>query len=178
MLSNGRTLVQIVNVCHKHGDYKLLQEQLQALSRKHGLLKQAVVKMVQAAVPLVEELSRGKDKQLRLEYLNTLLQVTEGKIYVEVERARLTRQLAHIKEHEEKNVAEAAEILQALQVETFGSMEKREKTDFILEQMRLNLARKDFVRAYLISKKISTKYFDTEGAAVDDLKLRYYELMI
>ena len=55
-------------------------------------------------------------------------------------------------------------------------MEKREKTDFILEQMRLNLARKDHVRAQIISRKINTKYFAQEG--VEDLKLRYYELMI
>lgn len=80
-----------------------------------------------------------------MEFINTLLEITEGKIYVEIERARLTRTLATIKE-QEGNVNEAADILQALQVETFGSMEKREKTDFILEQMRLNLARKDYVR--------------------------------
>ena len=33
-------------------------------------------------------------------------------------------------------VAEAAEILQEVAVETFGSMEKREKADFLLEQVR------------------------------------------
>ena len=45
---------------------------------------------------------------------------------MEVERARLTHILAQIKE-EEGEVAEAANILQELQVETYGSMEKREK---------------------------------------------------
>jgi len=48
-------------------------------------------------------------------------------------------------------------------VETFGSMDKREKTDFILEQMRLTLAKKDYTRMQIISKKINTKFFtDTE----------------
>ena len=39
-------------------------------------------------------------------------------------------------------------------------MEKKEKVEFILEQMRLCLAKKDFVRTQIISKKINTKYFD------------------
>lgn len=47
-------------------------------------------------------------------------------IYVEVERARLTHKLAQMKEAE-GNVTEAANIIQELQVETYGSMEKREK---------------------------------------------------
>jgi 26S proteasome regulatory subunit N5 len=38
-------------------------------------------------------------------------------------------------------VAEAAEILQEIAVETFGSMEKREKAEFLLEQVRGRLLR-------------------------------------
>jgi len=53
-----------------------------------------------------------------------------------------------------------------IQVETFGSMEKREKVEFILEQMRLCLAKKDYVRTQIISKKISTKYFDEKDTHV------------
>ena len=41
-------------------------------------------------------------------------------------------------------------------------MDKREKTDFILEQMRLCLAKKEYTRVLLISKKISTKFFENE----------------
>ena len=52
--------------------------------------------------------------------------VTAGKIYVEVERARLTHKLALMKE-QEGDIAEAATVLQELQVETFGSMERKEK---------------------------------------------------
>jgi len=51
-------------------------------------------------------------------------------------------------------------MLSAWQVETFGSMEKKEKVEFILEQMRLCLAKKDYVRTQIISKKINTKYFE------------------
>ncbi len=39
-------------------------------------------------------------------------------------------------------------------------MEKREKTDFILEQVRLCLLKKDYTRAQIISRKINIKFFE------------------
>lgn len=53
-----------------------------------------------------------------------------------------------------------------LQVETYGSMERREKVDFILEQMRLCLAKKDYIRTQIISKKISPKFFENNQEQV------------
>lgn len=83
---------------------------------------------------------------------------SNAQIYLEVPRARVTRMLSKIKEdagEEEK----ASELLQELQVETFGSMERREKTDFILEQLRMLRLRKDWDRFGITSKKINTKWF-------------------
>lgn len=60
------------------------------------------------------------------------------------------------------DVNKAADVLQELAVETFGSMERREKTEFILEQMRLNLERGDYARMAIVAKKINTKFFDDE----------------
>lgn len=40
-------------------------------------------------------------------------------------------------------------------------MEKKEKVEFILEQMRLCLAKKDYIRTSIISKKINTRFFTT-----------------
>lgn len=48
---------------------------------------------------------------------------------MEVERARLTHKLAMMKETE-GDITEAATILQELQVETFGSMERKEKASY------------------------------------------------
>lgn len=53
----------------------------------------------------------------------------------------------------------AAEILCELQVETFGSMERREKTEFILEQVALCIEKGDWTQAGILIRKISTKYF-------------------
>jgi 26S proteasome regulatory subunit N5 len=61
-------------------------------------------------------------------------------------------------------------------VETIGSMEAREKLDFLLEQMRLCLARSDFVRTEIISKKVKPKHIN--DPLVQDLKLKYYDLMV
>ncbi len=48
-------------------------------------------------------------------------------------------------------------------------MEKREKVEFILEQIRLCLAKKDYVRTQIISKKINIKYFDEKDTDVSTL---------
>lgn len=53
----------------------------------------------------------------------------------------------------------AADILCELQVETFGSMARREKTEFILEQVALCIERGDWTQAGILSRKISTRYF-------------------
>jgi len=92
-----------------------------------------------------------------------------------LERARITRKLASIKEAE-GDISEAANILQELQVETYGSMERREKVEYILEQMRLCMAKKDYIRTQIICKKINVKFFENDKE--QDLKLKYYELMI
>jgi len=170
--STTKILVAIAKLCFEAGDLKTLSEHVVLLTKRRSQIKQAITKLIQECCTFVEQIT---DKEKKLAFIDTLRTVTAGKIYVEVERARLTYTLAQIKEADGL-VEEAAAIMQELQVETFGSMDKREKVNLILEQMRLCLAKKDFIRTQIISKKIHTKYFDDE--AVQDLKLKYYELMI
>ncbi|KAG8186063.1 hypothetical protein JTE90_005416 [Oedothorax gibbosus] len=170
--SCGRVLVAIVRLCFETKNYSLLSENIVLLTKRRSQIKQAVTKMIQECCTYVDQMP---DKKTRLDLIDTLRQVTAGKIYVEVERARLTHKLAKIQEDEGK-IDEAAKILQELQVETFGSMDRREKVEMILEQMRLCLAIKDYVRCQIISKKISIKFF--EDVTAQDLKLKFYKLMI
>ena len=58
----------------------------------------------------------------------------------------------------EGDVKAATDILCELQVETFGSMSKREKTEFILAQVQLCIEVADWNQAAILSRKISTKY--------------------
>lgn len=80
-------------------------------------------------------------------------------MFVEVERARIILRLSRMKEAE-GNLAEASALLQEVQIETSIAMEKHEKTDFILEQMRLVIARKDFVRCQIVSKRLNRKLLE------------------
>ena len=45
-----------------------------------------------------------------------------------------------------------------MQVETFGSMERREKVDFILEQMRLLKLQEDWEKLAIVAKRINLRW--------------------
>ena len=70
----------------------------------------------------------------------------------------MTRILSNMKK-EQGDVKAAADILCELQVETFGSMARREKTEFILDQVALCIENDDWTQAGILSRKIGTKYF-------------------
>ncbi|EDW15687.1 26S proteasome non-ATPase regulatory subunit 12 [Drosophila mojavensis] len=172
MVSCSRVLVAICQICLQAGNWNALNEYVSLLVRRRSQLKQAVVKMIQECCTYVD---KTPDKETKLKLIDTLRSVTEGKIYVEIERARLTKILADIKEAD-GDVAGAAAVMEELQVETYGSMDKREKVELILEQMRLCLLKEDYVSTQIIAKKISIKFFD--DPAQHDLKLKFYNLMI
>ncbi|KAG6768335.1 hypothetical protein POTOM_027243 [Populus tomentosa] len=210
-----KAVTEILQLCFEAKDWKALNDQIILLSKKRGQLKQAVTAMVQQAMQYIDE---TLDLDTRIELIKTLNSVSAGKIYVEIERARLIRKLAKIKE-EQGLIAEAADLMQEVAVETFGAMAKTEKIAFILEQfeafvvgcfnsdgasillgqVRLCLDRQDYVRAQILSRKISPRVFDAdtskekkkpkegdnvvEEAPADipsllELKRIYYELMI
>jgi len=172
MHSTSRLLVGICQLAFDAKQWDVLNEQIQSLTKRRGQFKQAVTSMVQKCCEFVEQLQPKEELQL----IGTLRTVTAGKIYVEVERARLTYRLAQIKE-KEGNIEEACKVMQDTQVETLGSMDKNEKTSLILEQIRYCLAVQDYIRAQIISKKINTKFFE-DKEEVRPLKLKYYQLMI
>tara|TARA_R110002003_G_scaffold1184_5_gene22600 strand:+ start:8078 stop:8551 length:474 start_codon:yes stop_codon:yes gene_type:complete len=66
--------------------------------------------------------------------------------------------LSNIKK-EQGDINAATDILCELQVETFGSMTRREKTEFILQQVSLCIEKGEWVQAGILSRKIGTKYF-------------------
>uniref|UniRef100_A0A6G1SQC5 26S proteasome non-ATPase regulatory subunit 12 n=1 Tax=Aceria tosichella TaxID=561515 RepID=A0A6G1SQC5_9ACAR len=177
MHSTSRLLVGICQLAFDAKQWSTLNEQIHLLTKRRGQFKQAVTAMVQKCCEFVEFLST-KCPEEEINLLTTLRTVTAGKIYVEVERARLTYRLARIKESE-GNVEEACKVMQDTQVETLGSMDRKEKTRLILEQIRYCLATKDFIRAQIISKKISTKFFDSaDDPELQQSKLKFYQLMI
>lgn len=159
-------------MCGENKNWKLLAKNVVSISKKRNQIKQAIAKMVQTAMAFLDEI---KDKETKIELINSLRQVCEGKIFVEVEQAHLVKMLSNIKE-EEGDIEEAANLIQTIQVETIGSMLAMEKIDLILLQMRLCLAKKDYVRAYIISRKITQRAIDRPEHK--ELKIRYYQLLI
>ena len=163
--------VAMVQMCYDAKNWDVLNETITMMSKRRAQLKQVVGAMVRLATTFVDE---QKDETLKLQLIHTLRAVSEGKIFVEVERARLTKTLAVI--HESKgDIEEARKIMQDTQVETLGGMDKREKTEFILEQIRLCLAVGDHIRAYIVARKIQVKVF--KDPEIEDLKIRYYGLI-
>jgi 26S proteasome regulatory subunit N5 len=65
--------------------------------------------------------------------------------------------------------------LQDVHVETFGSISKRDKIEFILEQMRLTLAKQDYVRAAIVAGKVSRKHLKEEN--MEEYKVKFFTLM-
>uniref|UniRef100_A0A1D1YDA0 26S proteasome non-ATPase regulatory subunit 12 n=1 Tax=Anthurium amnicola TaxID=1678845 RepID=A0A1D1YDA0_9ARAE len=187
-------VTSIIQLCYEARAWKTLNDQIILLSKRRGQLKQAVTAMVQQAMQYIDE---TPDIETRIELIKTLNSVSAGKIYVEIERARLIKRLARIKE-EQGLIAEAADLMQEIAVETFGAMAKTEKIAFILEQVRLCLDRQDYVRAQILSRKISPRVFDADASkgkkpkegdnvveeappdvpSLLELKRIYYELMI
>lgn len=203
LASTSRVLIAICTLCKNAGNWSLLNDQVLILSKKHSQLKQAVTKMVQTVMTFLDD---TPNLEIKLSVIETLRTVTEGKIFVEVERARVTRILSDIKK-EQGDLKAAADILCELQVETFGSMDRREKTEFILAQVALCIENDDWTQAGILSRKISTRFLarkpkktpeqlEKEKKAREeklkrgeevpeekeddttDLKLRYYEQQI
>lgn len=62
-------------------------------------------------------------------------------------------------------------------METYGSMDKREKLEFILYQMKIMIKKRDYVRLYIISKKINEKSIISE-AGFEDLRVLYHAYLV
>jgi len=170
-ISTSKLICALVKLYFEAKEWGKLQEHIVVLSKKRGQLKRPITDMVRLAMGWLD----GLDKEKKTELIKTLNEVTDGKIFVEVEQARLTNILATMKEDEGK-VEEAANLLQEVQVETFTAMDKIEKTKYILKQMRLVLAKKDFVRTQIISKKLNPKLLEADD--FQELKCEFYEYMI
>ncbi|KAI5672758.1 hypothetical protein M9H77_13122 [Catharanthus roseus] len=195
VVGTRKAVTDVLQLCFEARAWKTLNDQIVLLSKRRGQLKQAVQAMVQQAMQYIDQ---TPDLETKIELIKTLNNVSAGKIYVEIERARLIKKLAKIKE-EQGQIAEAADLMQEVAVETFGAMAKSEKIAFILEQVRLCLDRKDYVRAQILSRKISPRVFEADASkekkkpkegeniveeppadipSLMELKRVYYELMI
>lgn len=167
-----------LQACYQVKDHEALRNTLETLSTRRSQKTAAVKALVQTAMPwCVEEpytplpVSSDAEKESRNKLVEALRNITDGKIFLERERAQLTRALATIQE-QAGDIHQAATVLQEVHVETYGSLSKREKVEFILEQMRLTLAAQDYVRAAIVSNKVSRKHLQE----MPDYKVQFFTL--
>mmetsp|Transcript_1790 Transcript_1790/g.3844 ORF Transcript_1790/g.3844 Transcript_1790/m.3844 type:complete len:482 (-) Transcript_1790:198-1643(-) len=172
-----------LELCHEANDHEALLATLKTLSTRRSQKSKAIASLVSKCLPWVVDadgdgftplpVADGSEESKKAQnaLVEELRNITDGKMYLEAERARLTRTVAILKESA-GDIAGAANVLQEVHVETYGSISKREKIEFILEQMRLTLMKKDYVRAYIVSNKIKRPVLEEEGMA--ELKVKFY----
>jgi 26S proteasome regulatory subunit N5 len=162
----------VLQLCAQYKRWELLRDHILLLSKRRAQKSGAVAVIVQRAM---EFLAEAPSESVKMELIHALRTVAEGKIFLEKERATLTQLLSRMKEARGE-IDEAATILQEVHVETYGAMTKLEKTEYILEQVRLTLAKKDFVRATILAKKILRRTLEESGFQA--CKLKFYRLLI
>lgn len=167
--------------CKDAGDDEMLLITLQTLSTRRSQKQAAIKALVHKAMPYCIEgqfspmpVTGEIEKKSRDDLVDALREISDGKIFLEAERARLTRCMSMILE-EEGNVSKAADVLQEVHVETYGSLSKREKVEFILEQMRLTLAKKDYVRSAIVAGKVSHKHLKEDN--MEEYKVKFFTLL-
>jgi len=162
---------QIIKFCFESNEMDRLREFLLSLSKKRSQSKKAITDYIRTGIELLEKMP----EQEKMKTLETLREITEGKLFLEVEYARCSRMFAQILI--DKNLfAKAADTIQEVQVETYGSMEKREKFEYILFQILVMLLKKDYVRTFIVAKKVDSQMINDNN--LDDLKIKYHQLMI
>jgi 26S proteasome regulatory subunit N5 len=169
--SSIRLVTALLKIFYEKKELAKLSEYILMIAKKRSQLKKVILDMVQTAMGWLDSLER----KAKYDLMETLRQVTEGRIFVEVEGARITKMNALMLEEDGK-AEEAANLLQEVQIETCGAMERTEKAKYILEQMRLVLLKKDYVRLQIVSRKINPKLLLAED--FQDIKMTYYEYLI
>lgn len=166
------TCVAMVRLCHQRNDWNKLNATLAVLAKKRAQSKVAISAIVELAYTYVDS---APSEDVRMEFIKTLTDICEGKMYVEAESARLKLQMAQLYEAR-GDLTAAVGCIQDVHVETYGTLSKAEKIQFILHQIRLNLLRQDYIRTMIQSRKMNAKMLEENG--MEKFKIQYNTLMI
>lgn len=174
-----RVITVIVDTLTHNSDWNYLDELILSLSKKHGQLKTSIQVMIQLVTDKLEKLSNDDPAQLetKMKLIETIRTVTDKKIFVEVERATASRILSDIYLTKKNDLDKATDILCDLQVETYSLMPFQTKIEYILDQIKLTLQKKDFAQAKILSRKILLKTLKNFEKA-DQFKVTYLNYLL
>jgi len=164
--------LHMVRLCREKSDWAKLNSTLTILNKRRAQSKVAITAIVHEAMSYIDS---TPSKEVKMELIKTMMEICEAKIYVEAEGAKLHLMLAMLYEAD-GDIGAACDAIQDVHVETYGSLTKREKADYIIHQVRLNLARKDLVRTMIQSRKMNRKTLDEAG--FEEVKVSFYSLMV
>lgn len=116
-----------------------------------------------------------KNQEEQTSILRSIIEVTEGKMYVEYEFSLAVRKLTEILLNQ-GNREEATKLIQDIQIETFGSLEKLYKVEYILFQIKVLIEKGDFIRTLIVSNKVVRKHLEEKG--MEGIKVAFYLLMV
>ena len=168
-ISLSRVLVAIVEVHFEMSKFSELNESILIFATKRHQ-ESAVIALIRKCCEFVELLN---DRSTKLKLLETLKKVTDGKLYAEIERAKICRNLATMRKEDGK-ISEAIKTLEDLKIDTMTSLDREERIEIILQHMELLIRSKEFLKCLIVSKKINTKILDQ----YEDLKIQFYNFMI
>ena len=170
----NRTICKkILETLYGRNDYENFLKLFEYLTQRKNQSRESIIAMVKYCIN--EILPNLKTQKESCDLLNTLIRVTEGKIFVEYEYSQAIRKMTeiHIMNNEKE---EAAKLIQDVQIEAFGSLETEYKIEYILFQMQVLIDKGDYIRTLIVSNKIKRNHLDDEG--IELLKIRFFRLMI
>ena len=170
---NRNICKQILSIIYNRNDFPNFLRLFEYLTQRRNQSRESIISMVKNCLnEILPNLKNNKDSS---DLLQTIIKVTEGKIFVEYEYSQAIRRMTEI--HLMNNqIDEAAKLIQDVQIEAFGSLDNSYKVDYILFQMQVLLEKGDFIRTLIVSNKIKRNHLDDEGFEL--LKIRFFKLMI
>lgn len=174
-----RVLAKIVDTLVANNDWTYLDELITILLKKHGQLKTSIQFMIQNVISHLSKLDNDNLSELdtKVKVIETIRTVTDKKIFVEVERAEVSKLLSEIYLTKKNDLDKATEILCDLQVETYSLMPFETKIEYILDQIKLTLQKKDYAQAKVLSRKVLLKTLKGFDKA-DEYKATYLNYLL
>lgn len=173
-ISVGRILVAIVQIYFETSRLQELNENILNFAMKKHLQSEKAIELMIRECCTFSDLLADRGQKVRL--LETLKIVTNGKLYSEIERAKICMDLATIK-REDGDVANAITILEDLKIDTLTTLDRKDRIEIVIQLMELLVESKEFVKCLIIAKKISKQHLD-QTPDYEHLKIKFYQLMI
>lgn len=154
------TFISMLEYCHSDQDSIHL---LVLLSKRKGQLKEVLAWFIDynfnERKTFYEKQNTNEAMNMLINYATSLLnEVIEGKMFLEKQRIMVSDYLKCTFERIGEN-KKALDIIFDIPIETFSTINESEIIKFQLEQLRLAILNKEWIKADVSSKKIRTKYF-------------------